>query len=104
MTEANVMGEYKCTNCGGSERAFDVAHKALEERGLHGHMELCFRMREVIPLVDVKAAVLTAPVVVLYWDHCVDCGQLYVFRIDTQDAPIQYVQQPGPSQMPFSKS
>lgn len=104
MTEVNTMGEYKCPNCGSTERVFDAAHKALEERGLHGNIEPYFRQREPVTLMDVKASVLSVPTVMLYWDHCKGCGQLYVFRIDTFDAPIQYMKQPKPDRTPFSKS
>ncbi len=90
MNEVKILGTYPCPKCASTKRVFDEAHKELEARGLHGHMEVCFFTRDARPLLDIQAAVLTMPVVTIYWDHCYDCGQLYTFRIDTQDAPIQF--------------
>lgn len=93
MTEVTTIGTYNCPSCESAERVFDFAHKELERRGIHEPVELYFHSREARPLQDVSKAILTMPTVVLYWDFCKGCGLKYVFRVDTLDAPIQYMQQ-----------
>ena len=96
MPDITVLGEYKCPNCGGSDRVFDTAHKKLEDRKVHAHFELAFMKRDTIPLVDPSRAALSIPVVNRFWDTCMGCGKDYIFRIEMLDAPIQF--QPVPKQ------
>ena len=95
MSEIKILGEFKCPICKGEKRALTVAHKALKERGLEEPQTLCWREREVVPLLDMNKAVLSMPVITFYTDYCLGCGSPYVFRIDTQDAPIQFTGNPA---------
>jgi len=93
-TEQNkyeLIGEYKCPKCGGSQRVFDSVHTKLELQGKHQHGDVYFYNREVRQLLPMTSAVLTMPIVSLYTDVCVSCGTAYVFRIDYQEAPIRYL-------------
>lgn len=85
--------KFKCPQCYSEIRVFDLEQKHLEERGVHGKGELYCMKKDVVQLIPIQAAKLTMPVVCMYWDICYSCGTPYIFRIDAQDAPIQFAQQ-----------
>jgi hypothetical protein len=70
--------------------------RALIAKGKHIEGDVYFCKREQLQLMPIQKAILTVPVLAIYWDICADCGTLYIFRVDSLDATIQYSKQSFP--------
>lgn len=101
MADSTTIAEYKCPNCGSTERMVDHAHREQETNTAHKKEKVYFHTRELIPLIPAQQAILTVPCLVVFRDYCIACGVFYTFRADTLNAPIQFMDK---GQMPDTRN
>jgi len=101
---------YPCPRCGSTKRWVEELFKEESEKGkTAGDIPFGMSMAQV-PIMDPRKPQISAPLLIVLSDICMDCGQEYICRVDLKPSvpvmPKSAMQQghhrplPGQGQMP----
>ena len=74
----------ECPNCGSTRR---VANEVLEKEKLKNNVGLgvnAFLFQHQSMIADARKPFLSAPIILTFYDACVDCGTVYCVHMDVK--------------------
>ena len=107
MPESKLIAEFKCPKCSGwwprlirfflrKPESTTVTRVAIQPYKDNGKIpqEAPVAMRRVqVPLLQPTQMALTCPVLLLSYDHCLECGEERLVRAEVVNAPVTFQQQ-----------
>lgn len=91
MSETKVLREFACPNCKSKKTVTEVALEELQAMGKIDEIPPSRLKAESLPLTQVSKAILTVPVITMWFNICAGCGFTYCTKVEMMDAPVQQV-------------
>ncbi len=76
----------KCPNCGSTRRIANEVLEIEKEKGKIGPKVVSFLFQHQSLITDPAKTVLSAPIIMSFFDVCVDCGTVYCIHAEVKTA------------------
>lgn len=73
-----------CPNCGGERRVANEVMQGEKDKRKIGEKADAFTFRHQSLIMDTSKAALVVPLLLTFFDVCVECGTVYCVRADVQ--------------------